>query len=170
MQTDHKNPVVLEKALVVCIGNELVADDAVGAEIYQNLNKTCLPENVRLMFCGVGGVALLDMLEGDENMMIVVDAVQFGAKPGTIHRYEWDEMPGRASGAISAHGIGQKDEVDIGKILFPERMPEKIILIGIEGICFNLMRDSMTREVAEAVESAVELISNELKNWNDRRG
>ena len=128
-----------------------------------------LPDSVRLRFCGVGGIALLDMLDGDEEMMIVVDAVQFGAPPGTIHCCTWDEIPCRTVSAVSAHGIGLKDTVEIGKTLFPERIPDRITLIGVEGTCFNLMRDHMTREVADAVESAVERVLTELTNWNERR-
>jgi hydrogenase maturation protease len=105
----------------------------------------------RLEFTGVGGIALLDHLEGTEQAMIVVDAVQFGAPAGTIHRLSWDEIPAFDNAAISAHGIGLKEAVEVGRLLCPEKLPESIMLFGIEGRCFNQMREYMTPEVAAAV-------------------
>ena len=69
------------RAVVICIGNELVADDAVGHAVYSSLAEAGLPEAFRLEYCGVGGVALLELLTGQDELLVVVDAVQFGAPP-----------------------------------------------------------------------------------------
>lgn len=151
-----------QAALVVCIGNELVADDAVGYRIHQLLQDKALPPAVRLEYCALGGVALLELLSGDEQALIVVDAVQFGAPSGTVHRLAWDQLPGLSDQAISAHGIGLKDTIAIGRSLYPERMPEKIVLIGIEGRCFDQLGAAMSPEVAAALPAAVAVIEDEL--------
>jgi len=149
--------------IVVCIGNELVADDAVGYAVFTRLTDTTLPAGVRLEYCGVGGVALLELLTGSEKLMIVVDAVQFGAPAGTVHVLDWDKLPVMGDGnAISAHGIGLKDTIAIGLALYPERMPERILLIGIEGRCFDQLGEAMTPEVAAAVLPVVETVCKEL--------
>lgn len=141
--------------LIVCIGNELVADDAVGHEVYLKLSSMELPAGARVEFTGVGGVALLDRLTGNEETMIVVDAVQFGSAAGTIHCLPWDEVPTGNNSAISAHGIGLKETITVGRLLYPEKVPENIVLIGIEGRCFNRMKEFMTPETARAVDNAV---------------
>jgi hydrogenase maturation protease len=141
--------------LVVCIGNELVADDAVGHEIFSRLQALDLPEGTRLEYAGVGGIALLDSLTGRERTMIVVDAVQFGAPAGTIHCLPWEEVPSCDNSAISAHGIGLKETINVGKLLYPERLPDKITLVGIEGRCFNQMKEFMTPATAQAIDKAV---------------
>lgn len=149
--------------MVVCIGNELVADDAVGYAVFTRLADNPLPAGVRLEYCGVGGVALLELLHGSEKVMIVVDAVQFGADVGTVHVFNWDKLPALGDGnAVSAHGIGLKDTIAIGQALYPERMPERILLVGIEGRCFDLLGGPMTPEVATAVQSAAETVQKEL--------
>jgi hydrogenase maturation protease len=149
-------------ALVVCVGNELIADDAIGYEVYARLRAMDLPAGARIEFAGIGGLALLDYLTGDEQAMIVVDAVQLGAPAGTIHCISWDAVPSCGSKAISAHGIGLKETIDIGKILYPELIPPEIILVGIEGRCFNRMRDAMTPATAAAAEDAAEYIRKQL--------
>jgi len=140
--------------LVVCIGNELIADDAAGYEVYLRLQEMELPRETRVEYSGVGGLSLLDRLTGYEGSMIVVDAVQFGAPPGTIHRIPWEDLPSCCNTAISAHGIGLKETIDVGKILCPEKLPSHIVLIGIEGRCFNRMRGFMTPATAAALSDA----------------
>ena len=76
-------------SLVVCIGNELVADDAVGFEVHARLEQR-LPRGVKLEYCSVGGIALLDLLDGTEECMVVVDAMCLGAAVGTLHCMGFD--------------------------------------------------------------------------------
>lgn len=161
MPGNHPNTVTTS-ALVVCIGNELIADDAIGYEVYKLLLNLDLPGGTRVEFSGVGGLALLDFLCGGEQILIVVDAVQFGAPAGTIHCLSWDTVPSFGNSSISVHGIGLKETIDIGKALYPELMPESIILVGIEGRCFNLMRYAMTPETEAAAGPAVEYIRDKL--------
>jgi len=132
----------------------LIADDAVGFEIYRRL-AGC---SARLEFCSVGGIDLLPLLDGESDM-IVVDAVQFGTAPGTIHVIPWDSLP-RSSSAISAHGLGLRETIEIGALLYPQAMPERITLVGIEGRCFNLTREYMTSEVFDAIGRAVTTIED----------
>ncbi len=142
-------------ALIVCIGNELVADDAVGFEVHARLAQRISPE-VRLSYCGVGGLVLLDLLDGTETAMIVVDAVSLGAPVGTVHRMMLDELPVNSANPISAHGIGLRETMEIGAALYPERMPQFVALVGVEGRCFDLPREHMSPEVSAATEVAVD--------------
>ena len=148
--------------LVVCIGNELIADDAVGHEIIGLLRRGVLPAGTRLEYVGLGGIALLDLLTGAENAMIVVDAVQLGAPAGTIHRLEWNEIPPYGNSAIFAHGVGLREAIDVGKILCPDKIPQRIMLIGIEGRCFDQTRAAMTPAVAAAIPAAVDQIREQI--------
>jgi hydrogenase maturation protease len=149
------------RTIIICIGNELIADDAVGFEIYNRL-AGC---NARLEFCGVGGIDILPLLEGETDL-IVVDAVQLGALPGTIHVIPWDSLP-RSSSAISAHGLGLRETIEIGKTLYPQSMPERIMLVGIEGRCFNRTREYMSSEVQDAIGRAVTTIEELLQGGNN---
>ncbi|HBG05949.1 MAG: peptidase [Geobacteraceae bacterium GWC2_58_44] len=137
------------RTIVVCIGNELIADDAAGFEVYRRL----APIAARLEYCGVGGIDILPLLQGETDL-IVVDAVQLGAAPGTVHVMPWDLLPESRAG-ISAHGLGLREAIEIGRILYAGVIPERVTLVGIEGCCFNLTREFMTWEVARAIDVAV---------------
>ena len=130
-----------------------MADDAVGFEVYHAL-EGC---GARVEFCSVGGIDLLPMLDGETDM-IVVDAVQLGAAPGTIHVLPWDALP-HTSTAISSHGLGLRETIEIGRTLYPGTMPERISLVGIEGRCFNRTREYMTSEVEAAIGPATRAVA-----------
>ena len=152
-------------AIVVCIGNELVADDAVGFEVHARL-AAMAPAEARLEYCSVGGISLLDLLDGRDECMVVVDAMCLGAAVGTVHCMEFDDIPKSRANAISAHGIGLREAVEIGMALYPERMPKRIALVGVEGRCFDLPRAHMSKEVAEALEPAVGKVLSLLQVYN----
>ncbi|MBU5611634.1 hydrogenase maturation protease [Geomonas azotofigens] len=135
-------------AVVVCIGNELVADDAAGFEVHGRLAGI----GARLEYLGVAGIDLLDLLEGETDL-VIVDAVQLGAALGTVHVLDWGDLPS-CGGEISGHGVGLRESIEIGRFLFPERVPERVTLVGIEGRCFNQTREHMTAEVAGAIDRA----------------
>ncbi len=148
---------------VVCIGNSLVADDAAGCVVYEKLKEQKLPDDVHLYHLGVGGMNLLDLLSG-ERTLLVIDAVQFGSPPGTIHWLEWQDLPGRSVQPVSLHGIGIRDVIEVGRIAFPERMPNEVLLLGIEGECF----DSFVTEMSPGVQDAVERATDKVLRWLNR--
>ncbi len=140
-------------ALIVCIGNELVADDGVGWAVYNHLRESPLPDDVRLVFLGLGGIDLLEEIDGEE-VLIVVDGVQLGAPPGTIHILGWDRLPAPSPRPVSGHGIGIREAISVGRRLYPERVPQEIFLLGVEGRCFDQLGAGLTGEVALAVPEA----------------
>ena len=143
-------------ALVACIGNGLVADDAVGWAVYQRLSRRKLPPDTRLELLACGGMALLERMAG-ERLLVVVDAVQMGAPCGTVHVLDWDRLPA-AGQAVSAHGIGVREAVEMGRIILPGSVPREVVLIGIEGRCFDAVGEAMTPAVAAAVPRAARAV------------
>ena len=79
---------------------------------------------------------LLDLLAG-ESQLVVVDAVQLGAPPGTVHRLDWDALPPAQRMPVTSHGLGVRETIEIGRRLYPERMPRQVTLIGIDRGCFG---------------------------------
>jgi len=149
------------RTIIVCIGNELIADDAVGFEVHARLS----PVAARLEYCGVGGIDLLPLFDGETDL-IVVDAVQLGAAPGTVHVIPWRDLP-QSGAEISAHGLGLRETIEIGRILSPGQVPERVTLVGIEGRCFNLTREFMTKEVSRSIDRAVATVRGLVQGGPD---
>lgn len=141
-------------AVIICIGNALAADDGAGQAVYEELRLCHLPEGTRLKFLGLGGIDLLEDLAG-EKQLVVVDAVQLGHPPGTVHVLAWDQLPSMELRPVSGHGIGVREAIAVGRKLYPERIPARISLVGIEGKCFDQLGAELTAEVDAAIPRAV---------------
>ncbi|MGL1930440.1 MAG: hydrogenase maturation protease [Desulfotalea sp.] len=140
--------------LIVCIGNDFVADDGIGQVIYSELLKQNLPDHCRIVFLGLGGVDLIEKMDGEQKL-IVVDAVQFGAETGTIHKFDWLSLPALDHRPVSGHGIGVREALEICSKLYPERLPKMSWLIGVEGECFDQLGTGLSPAVSKVIPDAV---------------
>ncbi|HEY3296704.1 MAG TPA: hydrogenase maturation protease [bacterium] len=147
--------------LIVCVGNSLAGDDRAGCAVHDMLSRANLPGSVTLLRLDLAGLGLLDHLKG-QHLLLIVDAVQLGKPPGTVHVLDWDEIP-PSSGAVSIHGIGIREAMGIAGELFADQLPQCTRLIGIEGRSFSELGAEMTAPVAAAIPRAVEEIEKQLK-------
>ena len=72
------------RAIVACFGNVLRADDGVGPAVAQALRDEALPDAVRVLEVGIGGIHLVQELMVGADLLLVVDAVDLGRPPGTV--------------------------------------------------------------------------------------
>jgi hydrogenase maturation protease len=71
-------------AIVACFGNVLRADDGVGPAVAQALLAGPLPDGVRVLEVGIGGIHLVQELMDGADLLVVVDALDLGRQPGTV--------------------------------------------------------------------------------------
>lgn len=69
--------------LVACVGNPLRGDDGFGLAVAAELARG-LPAGVDLIETGIGGLGIVHQLMNGYGAVIVVDAVDRGAFPGTV--------------------------------------------------------------------------------------
>jgi len=72
------------RAIVACFGNVLRADDGVGPAVAEALLGQPLPDGVRVLEVGIGGIHLVQELLGGVDVLLVVDAVDLGRRPGSV--------------------------------------------------------------------------------------
>jgi hydrogenase maturation protease len=169
MQNDAGNQIKMnspDRILIVCVGNGLAGDDGAGQAVYDALRRRSLPDRVELVHLGLGGMALLDYFQG-QHALIVVDAVQLNAEPGTLHVLEWDRLTGQESQAVSLHGIGLLETLQVARALYPEMVPQRAVLIGLEGRCFNELGVPLSGAVEHAVPAAVEAVLREVNQLRE---
>lgn len=157
------------QALVLCVGNQLVGDDAFGWHVYQRLASAPLPPGVRLRFAGLSGLAILDHVQG-EPLMVLVDALRGGGPPGALQVLPWRDLPEAAGYPVTSHDIGPREAIEIGYTLYPEKMPARAILLGVAGRCFDQAGAPLSSEVEAAVGPAADEILRQIARGDDRTG
>lgn len=81
----------MKAALVAGVGNVLMQDDGFGVVVVQALAAGGgLPEGVECFEAGIGGLNLVQQLYDGYGALVIVDAADRGAAPGTIFELEPD--------------------------------------------------------------------------------
>lgn len=107
------------------------------------------------------GITLLSEIAG-QDAVILVDAVQSGAPAGTLYKLTEEDLASFDDGSGSAHGWGAAETLSLGYQLIPEELPQKIFVIGVEAIQFEL-GEGLSPAVRSAIPAAVEMINQVLK-------
>ncbi len=103
------------KVLVAGVGNVLLSDDGFGVAVVGRL-RGVLPACVEVVDVGIRGMHLAYQLLDGYDVLVIVDAVQRGSEPGTLHVLEHDlDAPGPDAAsrggpagdppALDAHGM-----------------------------------------------------------------
>jgi hydrogenase maturation protease len=95
------------RILVAGVGNVFLSDDGFGVEVVRALHGA-LPEGVEVVDTGIRGMHLAYQLLDGYDVLVIVDAVQRGSEPGTVHTLEHDlDAPRDAAPvpALDAHGM-----------------------------------------------------------------
>ncbi len=151
--------------LVLGIGQSLRGDDAAGLEAVR-LWQVQHPESaaqVNVELSELPGLALLDLLKGMD-AAIIVDAVQSSASPGTILRLDPDELASFTPDAVSAHGWGVAESLQLGRSFVPSLVKCRVTLIGIAGKDFR-MGAGLSPESRVALSEAVDMVEREIQNY-----
>ncbi|MGH7886146.1 MAG: hydrogenase maturation protease, partial [Thermodesulfobacteriota bacterium] len=79
-----------QNILIAGIGNIFLGDDAFGVEVTQRLYSRTLPEGTKVVDFGIRGFDLAYALMDERDVVLLVDAMPRGEKPGTIFVIEPD--------------------------------------------------------------------------------
>ena len=150
------------RTLILGVGNLLVCDDGVGLRVLERLAATYdLPDEVQTLDGGTLGLDLLYYLEGVDNLLLI-DALEMEAEPGTLRRLEGDDVPAFLSLKMSPHHIGVPDMLAAAKLM--DLYPRRVVLWGIQPGLLETGLD-LSPPVAAQVDVVVEKVVAELSNW-----
>ena len=143
------------KTLILGLGNPLITDDSVGLRVVEELKPLLADrEDVEVAEDYWGGLRLMERMIGFDRA-IVIDAIQTGAAPGTIHLLNPDGIPTQRS--ASAHDVNLSTALAFGRQAgahLPEN--DQIRLVGIEAEDTLNFGEHCTAAVQAAIPRAVE--------------
>lgn len=146
--------------LILGIGNILMADDGVGIRVIERLRGIPLPAEVELVDGGTSGADLIDIL-AERRKAIVIDAIDVGAKPGTVIRYAGDSWSEHARQALSLHEVGLGQAMSMVKLIGVA--PQEMVVFGIQVQRIEPSLE-LSAPVTEAVASLVRHILAEIES------
>jgi hydrogenase maturation protease len=115
--------------VVLGIGNVLLGDDGVGVHAVRALAEGGgLPPSADVIDGGTGGLSLLPIIRGAA-ALVLVDAVDVGADPGSRHVLTG---AGLYAGLVrlSVHQIGASDLLAVARLTGV--LPAEVVLVGVQ--------------------------------------
>jgi hydrogenase maturation protease len=142
---------------VLCLGNELLADDCLGYIVADRLRPFASPQ-AEIVSTSESGFHLLDYLLG-VHRLIVLDTIQTGAAtPGTIYQFRENDLQSVPGG--SPHYIGLFETLALARLLgLP--VAEEISILAVE------TADCLTvgGELHPEVRAAIPILTAMVCDW-----
>jgi len=140
------------RILIAGIGNIFFGDDAFGVEVARSLAKREMPPAVRVIDFGIRGIDLAYSLSEGWDLVILVDAVRRGGKPGTVYLIEPEGTDNaKPAATVEPHALDPWRVLGLARSLGGNM--GRVLLVGCEPATLESVDGSM--ELTEAVTAAV---------------
>ena len=155
----------MANTLVLGIGNTLLSDEGLGIHLldYLRVNYPDLP-GVTYLDGGTLSFTLAAAIEDCDNL-VVLDAAQLDAEPGTVRLLVGADMDAFIGhGKRSVHEVGLADLMTIATLL--NRLPAKRALLGIQPAAFG-WGETTSAAVSAVIPEAAGRVVALLYKWRD---
>ena len=148
--------------LVLGLGNTIMTDDGFGVKAVTTLSSRFhFHGPVTLLDGGTLGLDLLPYLEEVERLLII-DALDMRAEPGTISRLEGEEVPRAFASKLSVHQMGLQDLLAVAEL--QGHVPQELVVWGVQPESIE-MGTELTPVVEEALPVVLHHVLDELRGW-----
>lgn len=152
------------RTLVLGIGNTLLGDEGVGVHAVHALEERLdSPPDVQFLDGGTLSFTLAGPIESTDQL-IVIDAAQLNAAPGTVQVFEGEQMD-RFLGSQrkrSVHEVGLIDLMTIAKLT--DALPPRRALIAVQPEYLD-WAETLTPAVAAAIPRVCDLGVDLIERW-----
>jgi len=157
-RADSRGAQYVGKAVVLCLGNPYMKDDAVGVQVARRLLEMNLGGDVVIESSQSADLLLLSGFEGADRVM-VVDALRSGTPPGTISKYAISPAKSQVSSLPGSHSVRLHDMFDLANQAGLLDCP--VTIIGIEPRETS-PGEGLSPDVETAIPRVLRLIIREL--------
>jgi hydrogenase maturation protease len=148
--------------VIIGLGNVICSDDGLGVHALRRLRDShSLADDISLIEGGTAGLLLLPHL-ADANRVIIMDAIDMGATPGTLVRLDGLDWGSAFAHHMSPHDLGLADL--LGAAQLSGAWPNTLVLHGIQPAS-TALGTTLTPSVAEAVDELISVVVAELDRW-----
>jgi hydrogenase maturation protease len=148
-----------KRILLLGLGNLLLGDEGIGIHVVRQLQGVPLPPEVEVIDGGTGGFDLLAHCRG-KRKIIIVDAMNIAAEPGSVFRFTPEDLPETWRPAFSAHESGVYELLHFCKALVP---PPEVTIYGVAPQETQRMSMQLSEMLARRLDEIVALIAAEVE-------
>ncbi|MEA2196162.1 MAG: hydrogenase maturation protease [Solirubrobacteraceae bacterium] len=152
-------PPRLKRVLVAGVGNVLRGDDGFGPAVTERLGH--LPEGADVVETGIGGIALLQELMAGCDALILIDAVDRGAEPGTVFLITPEVLEGVH--VPDVHLANPDRVLSMAKTM--GFLPDRVLIVGCQPADMDELGAGLSPAVERAVALAVTKIEEAVDGW-----
>lgn len=151
-------------SIVLALGNLIRCDDAIGLFALRQLEQDPrLPSYVNLVEGGTKGLELVPYI-CDASRLLVLDAVDVGAAPGTVFRVAGNELRSIPGGS-NVHELALTDLLNALRMM--GREPREIVLLGVQPSTTEL-GTVLSTPVQQALPAFIDAALTELSRWAEK--
>ena len=149
---EHLAQILTPRSVIVCVGNEMCGDDGAGVAVAQHLadhvpwrvfDTQSVPESF-----------LMKIVECKPDAVVLVDALDFGAPPGSVELFEADRIGGQGP---STHGPAPLAFLELLAMFHPCR--QAVLGIQPRQVDFGQPMSKCVRDAAEMVAHAFAILA-----------
>ncbi len=145
--------------LVACFGNILRGDDGFGVEVARRLVAGPVPDGVRVLDVGIGGIHLVQELLAPVDVLVAVDAMDLGRAPGTVMVVRPDVVD-----VVTMGTVQRRDALADMHYATPQRafmlarglgvLPDDTVMVGCQ-VAGERLGEGLSPAMTAGVEAAV---------------
>jgi len=145
-------------AIVIGVGNPVIADDAVGLVAAQYVRSHC-PDGVAVAEVYNGGLELMEAMAGYDRAF-VVDAIVSGGSPGSIYRLGIEDVA-TTRNTSTTHNGSLRAAMELAR-LSGVKLPSEVRIWAVEAGDVTSFREGLSPEAEAAVPVVAAEILHEL--------
>ncbi len=149
----------MSRILVAGVGNILRADDGFGPAVAARLTE--MPDGVEVIETGIGGIALLQEILGGCDGLVLIDAVDREAPPGTVFVIE-PEVDA-AEHVADIHLANPRRVLMMAKAM--GALPKRVVIVGCQPAQVDELRQALSPSVQGAVAVAAAKVKETVHAW-----
>jgi hydrogenase maturation protease len=145
--------------IVGCVGNVLRGDDGFGPAVAGRLSD--LPEGAEVVETGIGGIALLQELLAGCDGLVLIDAVDRGAEPGTVFLVDPEVLD--SEHVADVHLANPERVLTMAKSM--DVLPKRVLIVGCQPADVDELGQGLSPAVERAVAVAAARVEEVVRDW-----
>ena len=146
---------------LLALGNDILSDDGAGLAAGRAVQRR-FGERVELVESSRGGMALVELLSGCDQALIL-DALMTGENPpGAVLEFDAKDLGYRC--AIAPHLMSLGEAMELGRVL-EQPLPSRLRIVAMEVKDPLTVGTDMSPEVAKAMDAYADRVAAVLESW-----